>query len=92
MSAVGVFKQWYAWGVRCRLRTVIKVVRMLKGHLQNLLSCFCHRFTDATSKGFNSGIQALKYAARGFRSLQNCETRILFFCGRLDFRSRLPCR
>lgn len=54
--------------MRCRLRPVIKVAKMLKRHLPNLLSCFRHRLTNATSEGFNSVIQALKYAARGFRS------------------------
>jgi transposase len=44
---------------------------MLTRHLPNLLSYFRHRITNATSEGFNSVIQALKYAARGFRSLEN---------------------
>ena len=45
----------------------------------------------ATTEGFNSVIQALKYAARGFRSFGNYRTRILFFCGKLDLRPQLPC-
>ncbi len=91
MSAQEFFSQWYAWAVRCRLRPIIKVARMLKRHLPNLLSYFRHRITNATSEGFNSIIQALKYAARGFRSFQNYRTRILFYCGRLDLRPRIPC-
>ncbi len=91
MSAEEFFSQWYACGVRCRLRPVIKVAKMLKRHLPNPLSYFPHRITNATSEGFNSGIQALKYAARGFRSFQNYRTLILFFCGKLDLRPRLPC-
>ena len=90
-SAKEFFDQWYAWGVRCRLRPVIRVAKMLKRHLPNLLSYFHHRITNATSEGFNSVIQALKYAARGFRSFKNYRTRILFFCGRLDLRPKLPC-
>jgi transposase len=62
-----------------------------QAHLPNLLSYFRHRITNATSEGFNSVTQALKYAARGFRSFQNDRTRILFFCGKLDLRPRLPC-
>jgi transposase len=91
MSADEFFSQWYAWGVRCRLRPIVKVARMLKRHLPNLLSYFRHRITNAMSEGFNSVIQALKYAARGFRSFQNYRTRILFFCGKIDLRPRLPC-
>lgn len=63
-------------GVRCRLRPMVRVAKMLKRHLPNLLSYFHHRITNATSEGFNSGIQALKYAARGFRSFKNYRTRI----------------
>jgi transposase len=91
MSAEEFFTRWYAWAVRCRLRPVIKVAKMLKRHLSSLLSYFRHRITNATSEGFNSVIQALWYAARGFRSFQNYRTRILFFCGRLNLRPRLPC-
>ncbi len=90
-SAHEFFDQWYAWGVRCRLRPMVRVAKMLKRHLPNLLSYFHHRITNATSEGFNSVIQALKYAARGFRSFKNYRTRILFFCGRLDLRPKLPC-
>ncbi len=90
-SAEDFFSQWYAWGARCRLRPVIKVAKMLQRHLPNLLSYFRHRITNATSEGFNSVIQALKYAARGFRSFRNYRTRILFFCGKLDLTPRLPC-
>lgn len=90
MSAEEFFNLWYAWAKRCRLRSVIKVAKMLKRHLPNLLSYFRHRITNATSEGFNSVIQALKYVARRFRSFQNYRTRILFFCGKLDLRPRLP--
>jgi hypothetical protein len=40
---------------------------------------------------FNSVIQALKYAARGFKAFKNDRTQALFFCGRLDLRPQLPC-
>jgi transposase len=50
---------------------VIKVAKMLRRHLPHLLSYFRHRITNATSEVFNSVIQALKYAARGFRSFRN---------------------
>lgn len=90
-SAADFFDQWHAWAVRCRLRPVMKVAKMLKRHLPQLLSYFRHRITNATSEGFNSLIQALKYAARGFRSFANYRTRILFFCGRLDLEPDLPC-
>jgi transposase len=39
-SANRFFKRWYAWAVRCRLRPMVKVARMLKCHLPNLLTYF----------------------------------------------------
>ena len=57
---------------------------MLKGHLDGLLSYFRHRVTNATAEGFNSRIQSIKSAARGFRNFQNYRLRILFYCGKLD--------
>lgn len=44
-----------------------------------------NRITHAISEGFNSKIQALKAAARGFRNVANYRIRILFFCGKVDF-------
>jgi len=49
------------------------------------------RHVYSTSEGFNSVIQALKYAARGFHSFTNYRTRILFFCGELDLKPQLQC-
>ena len=56
-SAEAFFNRWYAWGARSRLRPVVKVAKMLKRHLPNLLSYFLYRITNATSEGFNSVIQ-----------------------------------
>jgi transposase len=73
------------------VRIVARLPKMLKRHLPHLLSYFRHRITNAVSEGFNRVIQALKYAARGFRSFANYRTRILFFCGKLDLKPDLPC-
>ena len=70
---------------------MVKVAKMLKRHLPNLLTYFRHRITIASSEGFNSVIQSLKYAARGFRSFDNYRTRIFFFCGRLDLKPSATC-
>ncbi len=64
---------------------------MLKRHLPNLLTYFSYRITNAASEGFNSVIQALQYAARGFKSFKNYRTRILFYCGKLNLRPQLAC-
>ena len=64
---------------------------MPKRYLPNLPTYFLYRITNVNTEGFNSVIQAMKYAARGFRSFVNYRTRILFFCGKLDLKPQLPC-
>jgi len=78
------FKEWYAWAVRCRLKPIVGVARMLKGHLDNIVTYAQHPITNAVSEGFNAKIQSLVTNARGFRNKNNYRTRILFFCGNLD--------
>lgn len=78
------FTRWYGWAIRSRLGPIKKVAVMLKSHLDGLLNYFAHRVTNATAEGFNSRIQAIKSAARGFRKFENYRTRILFYCGKLS--------
>ena len=46
---------------------------------------------NAATEGFNSKIQSLKSAARGFRSFANYRLRILFYCGKLDLMPASAC-
>ena len=78
------FRKWYGWATRSRLKPVVSVAKTLNRHLDNLLTYFRHRITNAKSEGFNSRIQSIKSNARGFRSFDNYRTRILFYCGKLD--------
>lgn len=43
------------------------------------MTCLSYPITNATTKGFNTVMQALNYAARGFRSFDNYQTLMLFF-------------
>jgi transposase len=88
-SAHEFFQDWYGWAIRSRLKPMIDKAKMLKRHLSRLLSYFRHRITNAASEGFNSRIQSIKSAARGFRNFENYRTRILFYCGKLDLRPNL---
>jgi len=45
---------------------------------------YTYSISNALTEGFNSKIQSLKHAARGFRTFANFRVRILFFCGKLD--------
>lgn len=59
------------------------MARMLKRHLENLLTYLKHHITNAVTEGLNSKIQSVKSATGGFRSFRNCRIRILFFCRKL---------
>ena len=63
---------------------MVKVAKRIKRHFERIVTWFEHRISDASAEGFNSLIQALKSAARGFRNFENYRTRILFFCGQLN--------
>jgi len=83
-TALMTFRGWYDWATRSQLKPIIKVAKMLKRHLNGLMNYIEHRITNAVSEGFNSRIQSIKSAARGFRNFDNYRIRILFFCGKLD--------
>lgn len=84
------FDRWYSWAIRSRLDPIKKVATMLKSHLDGLLNYFDHPMTNAMSEGFNSRIQSIKSAARGFRNFANYRIRILFYCGKLSMLPE-PC-
>lgn len=83
------FKGWYWWATHSRLAPMIKVARMLKGHLENILTYLTHRVTNAVTEGLNSKIQWIKYSSRGFRNREAFKAAILFHCGQLDLEPRL---
>jgi len=78
------FKDWFGWVSRSQLKPMADVARLLKRHLENLLTYLRHHITNAVTEGLNSKIQNIKAAARGFRNFQNYRIRILFFCGKLN--------
>jgi transposase len=83
------FKRWYWWATHSRLAPVIKVARMLKAHLENILTYLTHRITNAVTEGLNAKIQWIKFGARGCRNRESFKTAILFHCGGLDLEPRL---
>jgi transposase len=58
--ALRYWKDWYFWATHSRLKPVVKVARMIHEHLENVLTYFDHRITNATSEGLNSKIQTVK--------------------------------
>ena len=88
-SAHIFIKKWCSRVKKTRLHALKKFAPMVERHLNGLLNYFVSRLTNALCEGFNSKIQQIKTASRGFRSFQNYRTRILFFLGDLDLSVRL---
>ena len=63
---------------------VKKVALMLKRHLDGILSWFRYHISNGVAEGYNSHIQSIKTAGRGFGNFANYRTRILFSCGKLN--------
>lgn len=82
-SARKFFSRWYGWAARSQLEPIKKVARMMKSHLENILTYLKWPITNATVEGVNSKIQWIKYTAHGFRNRENFKTAILFHCGNL---------
>jgi transposase len=85
-NARDFFDSWYGWAIRSRLDPIKKSAKMLKAHLDNLVTYCSHRITNAASEGFNSKIQSIKANARGLKVFASYRVRILFYCGKLDMQ------
>jgi len=70
--------------MRSRLPAVVKVAGMVKRHIDNILTHYSHRITNAVSEGLNSAIQTIKKRAGGYRNDENFRMVIYFHCGGLD--------
>jgi transposase len=65
------FSFWYGRVIRSRIPQLKAVARMLRSHLERLLNYIVHPVSNAMTERFNSKIQALRHAARGFRNFAN---------------------
>lgn len=83
-TAERLHAKWHGWVMRSRLAPMIRVAKMVKSHLPNILTYYTHRVTNAVSEGINSAIQTIKKRAFGFRNPVNFKTAIYFHCGGLD--------
>jgi transposase len=89
-AAERLHRKWHAWAMHSRLEPMIRVAKMVKSHLHNILTYYAHRVTNAVSEGINSAIQTIKKRAFGFRNPENFKTAIYFHCGGLDLYPALP--
>ena len=78
------FDAWYQWASRCGLPPIIKVARMLKRHLNRILTFFVHGLTNATAEGMNNRVQSLIKKAYGYRNRDRFKADVFFHCGGLN--------
>ena len=83
-------RDWLRRALRSSLQPVRKVAQMCKTHMENLLTFFAHRSTNASAEAVNSRIQALINQACGYRNPVRLIADILFHCGGLDLVPRFP--
>jgi len=76
--------RWYSWAIRSRLEPIKKVARMIKRHLEGIVTAVVRGITNARAEGLNAKIQWIKATARGFRNPENYRNAIYFHLGGLD--------
>ena len=76
--------RWYQWAIRSRLEPIKRVARMVKKHLDGIVTAVVTGATTARSEGFNAVIQKIKSDARGFRNRERFRKSIYFHLGGLD--------
>ena len=83
-AAQAFFEHWKADVLAALNPPMMKVMRMIEGHLTNLLSYITMPITNAGSEGMNSRIQMVKFRSRGFRNVDRFERAIYFHLAGLD--------
>jgi transposase len=83
-------REWLKRALRSCLEPVRKVAKMCKKHIDNLLTFFAHRSTNASAEAINSRIQSLIAQACGYRNPVRLIADIFFHCGDLDMAPRFP--
>lgn len=83
-SARRFFKSWVDWVWLEELPAMEKVAKTLVRHYEGLENQIYHKISNGMAEGFNSAIQAIRAAARGFRNFDHYRAAILFRHGKLN--------
>lgn len=82
--AARFFKDWLDWVWLEGLPPMEHVAKTLLRHFEGLENQIHHKISNGMAEGFNSAIQAIKAAARGFRNFDHYRAAILFRHGKLS--------
>ena len=83
-AARNFFGKWYWWATHSRMKPMSEAAKMMKRHLEGILTYIRHGITNAVAEALNGRIQQIKAAARGFRNFDNFRAAILFHLGGLN--------
>jgi transposase len=64
-------QKWMCSAVRSRLEPFKKFVRMVRGHLDGILSWTRHRVSNGAVEGMNNEIKSISHRSFGFRTGEN---------------------
>lgn len=78
-------KDWIQWGLRCQLKPMVDVAKMLHKHYDGVVQWFSSKLNNGLLEGINSLFQGAKRKARGYRSDKNIIAMIYLLAGKLDF-------
>lgn len=73
------FLQWATDATKRKIKEVDKVVGMFKNHLSGVVNALLINLTNSMAERLNGKIQELKTGGRGYRTLTNFRSAILFF-------------
>ena len=83
-AATETFREWYREAMSTRLAPVMKVARMFKAHLRNILTHFRLRISNGPAEAINSRIGELVAKACGYRNRERFRRDVFFHLGGLD--------
>ena len=85
-----MLKQWCTNVMRSKVEPMKAVARMIRSHLEGIVSWARTRMTNGFLEALNGLFQAAKRKARGYRRLSTIRTVIFLIAGKLSFRTLNP--
>src|SRR6202451_1350903 len=76
-------EKWMRSAMRSRLEPFKKFVRMVRGHLDGILSWTNHRVSNGAVEGMNNKIKSISHRSFGFRTAENFIAAIYHCCAKL---------
>jgi transposase len=76
-------EKWMRSAMRSRLEPSKKFVRMLRSHLDGILTWTQHRVSNGAVEGMNNKIKSISHRSFGFRSARNFIAAIYHCCAQL---------